>query len=397
VLAYRDHTLAVLEQELKKRGKRAVGETQEPPRTGQQEHGEFNTINARLQQLITAMLDREPAKRPAAQAVAAATTALLADLGTPLPVDARLRMQLERSRRLPQRTRLQLVLVAALVVGVLLGGLAGLLITWPSPADARDAGAQAAAQAVESGENGSAVTPGQVDATNTPQVQPDVVQRQITATGALSSEPTRVPLTLAASQPPPTLIPLQTPATKPPPTLIPFTPVPLDTAVATQPAVIPPTRRQTTVISPPAAPAQRRNTPRPSLTPAPAVTAPATLAPVVEQVQLLAPESGTRSDQGKVEFSWQTGAQPPANDHCFELVFWNPDKPADKRSPVGAGKSTRQRVDFALLFSSSDPLLRVLTQSDRDFNWGVRIVSCAAPRTVLQDVQQARTYSYKGQ
>ena len=88
----------------------------------------------------------------------------------------------------------------------------------------------------------------------------------------------------------------------------------------------------------------------------------------------MAPEPGTRSNQGKVEFSWHTGAQPLADDHCFELVFWSPDKPADKRSPVGAGKATRQRVDFTLLFNSSDPLLRSLAHSDRDFNWGVRIV-----------------------
>lgn len=115
-----------------------------------------------------------------------------------------------------------------------------------------------------------------------------------------------------------------------------------------------------------------------------------------EQVQLLAPESVTRSDQAKVEFSWQIGAQPLAEDHCFELVFWNPDKPADKRSPTGAGKSMRHRVDFTLLFNSSDPLLRALMQSEEDFNWGVRIVACSAPRTVLQDVQQVRTYSYKG-
>jgi hypothetical protein len=113
-------------------------------------------------------------------------------------------------------------------------------------------------------------------------------------------------------------------------------------------------------------------------------------------VQLLAPEPGTRSDQGKVEFSWQSG-RPLANDHCYELVFWDPHKPTDKRSPVGAGKATRGRVDFTLLFNSSDPLLRALAQSSRDFNWGVRIVACATPRTVLQDVQQVRTYSYKGQ
>lgn len=113
-------------------------------------------------------------------------------------------------------------------------------------------------------------------------------------------------------------------------------------------------------------------------------------------MELLAPETGTRSDHGKVEFSWRAGV-PPADEHCYELVFWNPNNPADKRSPTGAGKATRRRVDFTLLFNSSDPLLRSLAQSDRDFNWGVRIVACSAPRTVLQDVKQVRSYSYKGQ
>jgi hypothetical protein len=382
VLAYRDHSLAVLEQQLKNRGDGVADSRQEPPKSKQKQYGENTTVNARLQQLITGMLAKEPADRPSAQEVAATTATLLADLGAPLPVHGWMRMQFERSRRLPQRKRLQLALVAALVVGVLLGSLGGLLISWPSTADALDGDAQA----------------------TTSQSQAIVFQRQTTPTGALSPEPTRVPLTAVATQPPPTLIPLQTPSTKPP-TLVPFTPVPQDTPAGTQPAVSPPAGMQTTanVLAnvptnvPLVTPVQRPNTPQPSPTPRPAVAEQATIAPMVVQVQLLAPESGTRSDQGKVEFSWQIGAQPLADDHCFELVFWSPDKPADKRSPVGSGKATRRRVDFTLLFNSSDPLLRALTQSDRDFNWGVRIVSCASPRTVLQDVQQVRIYSYRGQ
>jgi serine/threonine protein kinase len=387
VLAYREHTLAVLEQELQNQGGAA-------------------SVQERLAQLITAMLARDPADRPAAHEVAATAAALLADRGVTLARPTRLRMLLARGRDLPPRKRLQLALVAALIVGVVLGGLAGLLISLPVTVNARDGGDQPTAPAGEiqtQSHTPEAAAPSQPGETTPAVRQPLQLQSRNTPAAALSPEPTRMVLSPTPTLPPPTLIPLALPPTQPPPTLVPFTPVPpvgISTAATTA-----------AVLSP-AAPQPTRTLPRPSPSPTPTVNAAGILLPapvvqaapptmqqgipVVEQVQLLAPEPGTVSDQGKVEFSWQAGASAPAVDHCFELVFWDPDNPADKRSPTGASKSLRQRVDFTLLFNSSDPLLRALTQSEEEFNWGVRIVACSAPRTVLQDVQQVRNYSYKG-
>ena len=130
VLAYREHTLAVLEQELQNQGGEA-------------------SVQERLAQLITAMLAKDPADRPAAHEVAATAAALLADRGVTLTRPTRLRMLLARGRDLPPRKRLQLALVAALVVGVVVGGLAGLLISLPATVNARDGGDQPAAPAGE--------------------------------------------------------------------------------------------------------------------------------------------------------------------------------------------------------------------------------------------------------
>lgn len=384
VLAYREHTLAVLEQGLQNRD----GKT---------------PIYEQLGQLITAMLAKNPADRPAAHEVAVVTAALLADLGVTLSWQEQLRMQLARSRSLPPRQRLQLALVVALVVGVVLGGLAGLFISLPVSVNARD-GAQAVEPAAERSKPEPAMLPG--DVTPTAARQPMVLQGKSSSTAFLGPEPTRVALSPAATRPPPTLVPFVTQAGTQAPTLVPFTPLPPgvpSAAVTLPPLAVTPTAPAV----PPVAPPLRTRKPPASTPPAalaagagagtltgtPAVQA----AAVLEQVQLLVPESRTRSDQGKVEFSWQIGAQPLAEDHCFELVFWNPNRPGDKRSPTGAGKPMRRRVDFTLLYHSSDPLLRALTQSQEDFNWGVRIVACSAPRTVLQDVQQVRIYSYKGQ
>jgi hypothetical protein len=389
VLAYREHTLAVLEQELQNRGGAATGQE-------------------RLAQLITAMLAKDPSARPAAHAVAATTAAVLADRGVTLARPTRLGMLLARGRELPPKKRLQLALAAALVVGVVLGGLAGLLITLPATVNAGDGGSEPVEPSGEiqaQGHTPEAATPSQPGEVTLAVVpQPILPQSQNTPAAALSPEPTRVVLSPTPTLPPPTLVRLAPQPTRPPPTLVPFTPAPpvgMATAAPTPTAL------------PSAARLAARMLPRPSPSTAPTVTASAGAFPkatvvkeatptarvgssTLEQVVLLAPESGTVSDQGKVEFSWQAGSGAPADDHCFELVFWDPHNPADKRSPTGAGKSVRQRVDFALLFNSSDPLLRALTQSEEEFNWGVRIVACSAPRTVLQDVQQVRTYSYKG-
>ncbi|MFN8466657.1 MAG: protein kinase [Caldilineaceae bacterium] len=388
VLAYREHTIALLQREL-------------------DNHGGEVSVQERLAQLITAMLAKDPTDRPAAHEVAAKAATLLADRGVTLTRPTRLRMLLARGRDLPPRKRLQLALIAALVVGVVLGGLAGLLISLPATVNAGDGSDRPAAPAGEiqaQGHTRETATPPQLgEITPTPARQPVLLQSRNTPAAALSPEPTRVVLSPTPTLPPPTLVPLALPLTQPPPTLVPFTPVPTVGVSKAPPAA---------AVLPPAAPLPTRQLPRPSPSTTPAVNAAASrkLTPVVqvaqpsaqagipalEQVQLVAPESGTVSDQGKVEFSWQAGASALAADHCFELVFWDPKNGADKRSPTGASRSQRQRVDFTLLFNSSDPLLRALTQSEEEFNWGVRIVACSAPRTVLQDVQQVRIYSYKG-
>jgi hypothetical protein len=102
------------------------------------------------------------------------------------------------------------------------------------------------------------------------------------------------------------------------------------------------------------------------------------------------------SSQTKVEFQWQMTQQPLAGDHCFELVFWDPANPADKRSPVGAGKNTTGRVDFGLLAASQDPLLSKLARTAQEFRWGVRLVLCDSPRTAVRDVEEERVYKYDG-
>jgi hypothetical protein len=90
-------------------------------------------------------------------------------------------------------------------------------------------------------------------------------------------------------------------------------------------------------------------------------------------------------------------AQPLASDHCFELVFWDPANPEDRRSPVGAGKNESGRVDFTVLADSQDPLLSRLARAGQAFRWGVRLVLCASPRTVVRGVEEERVYTYDGQ
>ena len=114
-------------------------------------------------------------------------------------------------------------------------------------------------------------------------------------------------------------------------------------------------------------------------------------------MKLLAPDAGASAGVAKVTFSWALTAQPLATEPCFELVFWDPSNVADKRSPVGAGKALEGRVDFTLLATNADPLLRKVAQSRQKFNWGVRLVSCAKPATILKEVEEVRVYTYDGQ
>ncbi|MCB0188311.1 MAG: hypothetical protein KDE31_28775, partial [Caldilineaceae bacterium] len=170
----------------------------------------------------------------------------------------------------------------------------------------------------------------------------------------------------------------------PPPTLVQFTPMPPPTATPspTQPLPtatgLPPTRT-----APPTRPLPTA-TVRPQPTANPFAT-----------IHLLVPPPDVTAVQERVEFTWEATGAALAPDHCFELVFWNPAKSSDKRSPVGAGRATQGMVNFAKLSDSPDALLQALARSPQGFMWGVRFVSCASPKTVLQDVQEVRHYTYQ--
>lgn len=182
-----------------------------------------------------------------------------------------------------------------------------------------------------------------------------------------------------ATLPPPTLAPLSTLAPAVIPTLVRPTPTPLPTATATQPAptpTLPPTRAL------PTATRQLQPTTQPTAVP-------------LAKVRLHQPAANHVAAQERVEFSWAaTGALPTA-DHCYELVFWDPAKVRDKRSPIGAGRTTSGTVNFNKLRESPDPLLHTLAHSPQGFDWGVRLVSCALPNTILQDVDEVRHYTYR--
>lgn len=362
----------------------------------------LRAAKSRLQELITRTLDRKPENRPTAQEFVAETAALLADFGAPLPQRELLRMRLEQSDLLPRfdRRQFQLAGVACFALLVLLTlsfpALRQMLpaswtMTAPEPQPLYAVAAQQAIPTV------AGVLPSPVlSATSTPLPAATTDQAAIVTLASLPAAvdtpaateppptlapwpqtlndrtPTRSRQTWTPVEPPPTLAALAFAVDEPAPTLVPLTPTPTPSPPP------PPTPRPT---------ATTRSSPPPS----PIASRPA------GSLQLLAPAAGTSSSQSRVEFSWQISGQPLAPDHCFELVFWDPQKSTDKRSPVGAGKATRTSVNFVVLASNSDPLLHSLAQSGRPFHWGVRLVSCASPQQVIRDVEEARAYTYEGE
>jgi hypothetical protein len=111
-------------------------------------------------------------------------------------------------------------------------------------------------------------------------------------------------------------------------------------------------------------------------------------------IRLVKPAAGVIAGQARVEFAWEPVGAALAPDHCYELVFWDPARNHDKRSPIGAGKTPNGTVNFSKLRESPDPLLRTLAGTPKGFDWGVRLVSCASPKTILQDSSEARHYTY---
>ncbi len=117
--------------------------------------------------------------------------------------------------------------------------------------------------------------------------------------------------------------------------------------------------------------------------------------PAPPSVNLLRPADNEVSSTPRVAFMWESADQPLRATQCFELVFWAEQNPQDQRSPVGASRASQHTVNFATLLDSSDPLLRQLARSVEGFLWGVRVVDCANPRTVVQDSSDSRHYTYQ--
>lgn len=332
----------------------------------------WQQVVAALQKLLARTLDRDPRRRPPAAALAAALGTLLLSMGiTPRQSSAQ-SPQWYAPVRLPGRTLQKpgrwLGLAGLLMLGLsfltsLLGGQAsGGLATIPP----------------------AAVTAGAVF----PVEQPNQIIRTKLAAPPTATLPPPT-LALLPTTPPqavPTLATARLTQLAAPPTLVQFTPTPRPTAPPS------PTRAQPTATTTALLPT-RSATPVRLLPTATAQPPPTAI--VFAAIRLLAPQPNVTAAQARVEFVWETTGAALAPDHCYELVFWDPAKSSDKRSPVGAGRSTKGMVNFSKLRDSPDPLLQALAHSPQGFAWGVRFVSCASPKTVLQDVQEVRHYTYR--
>jgi serine/threonine protein kinase len=147
----------------------------------------------------------------------------------------------------------------------------------------------------------------------------------------------------------------------------------------------------TPTLAPTASPPPTRTATRqPTSTPPNEPRAPAPL-----QVRLLAPAPDEVSGTDRVTFAWESVGRVPTAAQCYELVFWDPQNRADKRSPIGAGRESRRTVNLRALADGTEPFLRTWVRSSNGFAWGVRLVDCAAPRTILQDVDEERYYRYQ--
>lgn len=119
--------------------------------------------------------------------------------------------------------------------------------------------------------------------------------------------------------------------------------------------------------------------------------APASLA----LIRLIAPPANTISAQEQVEFAWESLDSRLSAAHCYELVFWDPINTQDKRAPLGPSHTPKAVVPLDTEHASPDSLLRAVVRNPQGFDWGVRIVNCATPQTILQDLKETRHYTYQ--
>lgn len=349
-------------------------------------HEESLTIGMQLKQLLQQMLAEQPAARPTATMLITAIKTLLTTvddakiLSTPVGPAPLLEPASPRTSTFPVvgwvATRVNRYTIGSLVAGLLL-----LLVLARYNGDSEQiVNAAAAVQiAAKSAEKAVATSQQIVAVVSTPKSTP---KRMLTATGqgqffvdpapTLAALPTIERTTSVNLEPIPTLAAIEL-ISAALPTLAPLPPTATPTSRPSSTSL--PTR---TATQPPTAAPTDRPVALPSL-----------------RLQLLAPAAAEVSSTPRVAFTWETVGAAATAEQCFELVFWDGQNPSDKRSPVGASPERQRTVNFAALCDSRDPLLQRLARSADGFDWGVRIVDCANPHTILQDASDSRHYTYR--
>lgn len=327
-------------------------------------------VVAMLEPLLSRTLDPDPRNRPSAAALAAALADLLGQLGVYLPPEATPAQPPAepRWRSFRPHGRWPWAGPAGVVLALL-----WLLLRFLGNPTAGQEGAKPAEQAAI----GLAVAlPAQTAAPTA----------NLALVNALPVAPhTIAPTVSQPTAPPPTLALLPTRGRQAIPTLAPTL-----TKAGVAAWVTPPTLA---ALPPTATPTPVSPTLPPNSTADNKALRQSTAAETV--IRLSAPAANTVSAQERVDFRWASSGAPLARERCYELVFWDPANPQDKRSPTGAGRATQGTVNFSKLRASADPLLRALAHNPQGFAWGVRLVACSAARNVLQDAGEVRHFTYK--
>lgn len=336
-----------------------------------------------LEQALARALAFNPQERPTAAELASTLTGLLAQLGLSLPAEdsERTGWLSLATHRLAQLPRLK-YFTSLIVVGLLLLLLTRLWANSPVAEQGTGATVQSAAVPVLALPVRAAPT-----ATVQEAMQP-VRSAASTEAPATLARPTLPPPTLAAlpTRPPaiPTLAVVRVTPLTTPPTLAPLPPTPSSTQTPSTLRVVQDRLPTATALGLPAGPTVTAGaTPRRQPTSGTTGT-----------IRLRAPAGNSISAQERVEFVWESHASLAA-EQCYELVFWDPAQGQDQRSPSGAGRATRATVNMRKLLDSPDPLLRTLARSKSGFDWGVRLVNCADPQTVVQAVTEVRHFIYR--
>lgn len=369
---YRDQVFALLQQE-------AAGAD-----------AEWQQVVAALQKLLMHTLDRDPRRRPSAAALAEALGSLLLRMGISPPKHTAQSPQwdapvlghwLATKKHWRWLGLLFLIILGCAFLTAILGSQAAS----DSPVLTPTVGPPSMTAIPVVIQSAVAAAP---TAQSNQMIQTKLAAPLPTTT---VPPPTLAPLPTTPPQAIPTLASAQlTGLAAPPPTLVRLTPTPLPTATPAPTRALP---TATATWLSPARSAVLNSTPtRPLPT---ATHQPQPTASAFATIRLLRPAPNGTAAQARVEFVWEATGAALAPDHCYELVFWDPAKSRDKRSPIGAGRASKGLVNFQKLSDSPDPLLRALARAPQGFAWGVRFVSCASPQTVLQDVNDVRHYTYQ--